>query len=122
MEAKNKGFSLLWIILKTICSSPKGPSLISFCRMGPSTPSLTSRPEVGTYVLTSEKAEFNTVPYGSFTFFLAFFISNSRNTHFFEKYIRIKIEGHKIFVLLSILSPKLDEVNASYACKSNSIL
>ncbi len=42
--------------------------------------------------------------------------------HFFEKYIRIKIENHKILVLMSILSLKLDEINASYACKYNSIL
>ncbi len=37
--------------------------------------------------------------------------------HFFEKYIRIKIENHKILVLISKLSPKLDEVNASYPCE-----
>ncbi len=50
------------------------------------------------------------------------FVTYSKNTHFFEKCIRIKIEEHKIFVLMSILSPKLDEVNANYPCKYNSIL
>ncbi len=35
--------------------------------------------------------------YGTFTFFS----TNSRNTHFFEKYVRIKIPEHKIFVLMS---------------------
>ncbi len=42
--------------------------------------------------------------------------------HFFEKYIRIKIENYKILVLMSKLSLKLDEVNASYPYKCNSIL
>ncbi len=42
--------------------------------------------------------------------------------HFFEKCIRIKIEDHKILVLMNKRSPKLDEINASYACKYNSIL
>ncbi len=36
---------------------------------------------------------------------------------FFEKYIRIKIENHKILVLMSKLSPKSDEINTSYPCK-----
>ncbi len=53
---------------------------------------------------------------------LYFFRANSRNTHFFEKYIIIKIEDRKILVLMSKLSPKLDEVNASYPYKYNSIL
>ncbi len=30
--------------------------------------------------------------------------------HFFEKYIRIKIENQKILILMSKLSPKLDEL------------
>ncbi len=34
--------------------------------------------------------------------------------HFFEEYVRIKIEEHKIFILTSILSLNLAEVNASY--------
>ncbi len=42
--------------------------------------------------------------------------------HFFAKYVRIKIEYHTILVLMNKLSPKLDEINASYACKYNSIL
>ncbi len=43
--------------------------------------------------------------------------------HFFEKYVSIKIENQKILVLMSKLSPKLDEVNASYPCKYiNSVL
>ncbi len=42
--------------------------------------------------------------------------------HFLEKYITIKIKDYKILVRMSILSSKLDEVNASYACKYNSIL
>ncbi len=41
--------------------------------------------------------------------------------HFFEKYVKIQIEDHKILVLMNKLSPKLDEINASYARKSNSI-
>ncbi len=32
--------------------------------------------------------------------------------HFFKKYIGIKIEDIKILVLISKLSPKLDEINA----------
>ncbi len=39
--------------------------------------------------------------------------------YFFEKFVRIKIEDHKIPVLMSRLLPKLDEVNASYPCKCN---
>ncbi len=46
--------------------------------------------------------------------FLTFFSANLRNTS--ESKLKI------IKVLLSILSPKLDEVHASYACKNNSIL
>ncbi len=42
--------------------------------------------------------------------------------HFFEKYVRIKIKAHIILVQLSKLSLKLNEVNANYACKLNSIL
>ncbi len=42
--------------------------------------------------------------------------------HFFEEYIRIKIEEHKILILTSIPSPNLAEVNASYTYKYNSIL
>ncbi len=34
--------------------------------------------------------------------------------HFFEKYVRIKIENHKIVFLMSNVRPKLDEVNAGY--------
>ncbi len=34
----------------------------------------------------------------------------------------MKIEDHEILVLMSKLTLKLDEVNASYACKYNSIL
>ncbi len=34
--------------------------------------------------------------------------------HFFEKYVRIKIEDHKILILRSKVSPKLDEVNTNY--------
>ncbi len=34
---------------------------------------------------------------------------------FFEKYLRIKIEKHKILVLMSKLSQKLDEVITSYS-------
>ncbi len=41
---------------------------------------------------------------------------------FLEKYVRIKIGDHKILVLMSQLSSKLDKVNASYACKYNSVL
>ncbi len=37
--------------------------------------------------------------------------------HSFKKYVRIKIENQKILVLMSKLSPKLDQVNASYPCK-----
>ncbi len=40
--------------------------------------------------------------------------------HFFKKYVRIRIKDH--LVQISILSLKLDEGNASYACKYNSIL
>ncbi len=36
---------------------------------------------------------------------------------FFEKYVRIKIEDHKILVLMSKLSQKLDKINVSYPCK-----
>ncbi len=46
-----------------------------------------------------------------------FFSANSRNTHFLEKYVRIKIEEYKILVLTSKLSQKLDEINVSYPCK-----
>ncbi len=53
---------------------------------------------------------------------LHFFSANSRNTHSLDKYVRIKIEDHKILVVTSMRSSKLDEVNASYACKCNSIL
>ncbi len=42
--------------------------------------------------------------------------------HFFEKYVRIKIEDHKILLLLNKRSPKFDEINASYACKYNLVL
>ncbi len=42
--------------------------------------------------------------------------------HFFEKYAKIKIEDHKILVRINKLSPKFDEINASYTCKCNSIL
>ncbi len=42
--------------------------------------------------------------------------------HFFEKYLEIKIKDHKILVLMSRPSSKLDEINASYASKYNSIL
>ncbi len=38
-------------------------------------------------------------------------------THFLEKYVRIKIENHKILILISKLSPKLDEVNTGYLSK-----
>ncbi len=41
---------------------------------------------------------------------------------FFEKYVRIKIENYKIVFLMSNIPPKLDEVNAGYPCKYNSIL
>ncbi len=41
---------------------------------------------------------------------------------FFKKHVRIKNENHKIPVLMSKLSPKLDEVNTSYPCKYNSTL
>ncbi len=37
--------------------------------------------------------------------------------HFFKKYVRIKIKDYKILIRMSKLSPKLDEVNVSYACK-----
>ncbi len=53
---------------------------------------------------------------------LHFFSPNWRNTHSFEKYVRIKIVDHKILILMSKLSPKLDEINASYPCKYNLIL
>ncbi len=65
-----------------------------------------------------EKAEFFSLLWD----FHIFFITYSRIVHFFEKYVRIKIEDHKILVLMSILLPKLDEVNTSYVCKYNSIL
>ncbi len=42
--------------------------------------------------------------------------------HFFEKYLRIKIEDRKILVLMNILLRKLDEINVSYVCKYNIIL
>ncbi len=42
--------------------------------------------------------------------------------HFLEKYVTTKIKDHKILVQMSILSSKLDEVNASYVCKYSSIL
>ncbi len=42
--------------------------------------------------------------------------------HSSEKDVRIKIEDQKIPFLMSKLSPKLDEVNASYPRKYNSIL
>ncbi len=42
--------------------------------------------------------------------------------HSFKKYFRIKIEDDKILVLTNKLSPKFDKINASYACKYNSIL
>ncbi len=42
--------------------------------------------------------------------------------HFYEKYVRIKIEDHKILVLVSNLLPKLFEVNTSYPWKYNSML
>ncbi len=53
---------------------------------------------------------------------LYFFSANVKNTYSFEKYVRVKIEDHKILVLMSKLSPKFDEVNASYPCKYNSVL
>ncbi len=34
--------------------------------------------------------------------------------HSFEKYVIIKIKNHKILVLMSIRSPKLDKIDASY--------
>ncbi len=40
----------------------------------------------------------------------------------FSKCVRIKIKYHKICVRMSILLSMLDKVNASYACKYNSIL
>ncbi len=49
------------------------------------------------------------------------FLVLTREIHIFEKYVRIKIEGGKILVLTIILSSKLNEVNASYPCKYNSI-
>ncbi len=49
-------------------------------------------------------------------------IAYLRNTNYFEKYVRIKIEDHKILVLMCQLSPKFDEVKASYPCEYNSIL
>ncbi len=69
-------------------------------------------------VMLYEKAEFNTVSNGIRTFFVTY----SSYTHCFEKYVTIKIEDNKILVLMSILLPKLDDVNASYPCKYNSIL
>ncbi len=51
-----------------------------------------------------------------------YFINLLHNYVFFEKYIRIKIEDHKILVLISKVSPKSDEVNASYLQKYNLIL
>ncbi len=42
--------------------------------------------------------------------------------HFLEKYATIKIKDRKILVRMSILSSELDEINASYAYKYNSIL
>ncbi len=41
---------------------------------------------------------------------------------FSGKYLRIKVEDHKMLVLVSKLSPKLLELNASYPCKYTSIL
>ncbi len=71
--------------------------------------------KLGIYLAMSEMAEYN-------TFLNFFFSANSRNTHFFEKYVRIKIGDHKILVLMRILLLKLDEVNVTYACNYNSIL
>ncbi len=51
-----------------------------------------------------EKAEFNTVSYETFTFFVTYW----RNIHFFEKYVRIKIENSKILVLISKILLKFD--------------
>ncbi len=42
--------------------------------------------------------------------------------HFLEKYVTIKIKDYKILLRMSILSSKLNKVNASYVCKYNSIL
>ncbi len=42
--------------------------------------------------------------------------------HFLKKCVTFKIKNHKILVGMSILSKKLDEVNARCACKYNSIL
>ncbi len=39
-----------------------------------------------------------------------------------EQYVRMKIEDHKILLLMNKLSPNLDEINASYVCKYNSVL
>ncbi len=46
-----------------------------------------------------------------------YFINLPRNYALFEKCVRIKIKNHKIFILMSKRSPKLDKVNASYSCK-----
>ncbi len=39
-----------------------------------------------------------------------FVSANSRNPHFFKKYVRIKIKEQKIYVLMSRLSQKFDEI------------
>ncbi len=41
--------------------------------------------------------------------------------HFFEKYVIIRIEDHEILFLMSKLSSKLNEVNASYPHKYNEL-
>ncbi len=54
-----------------------------------------------------EKVEINTFSYGTFTFSCLLL----EKYVIFEKYARIKIEDHKILVLMSVRSPKLDEIN-----------
>ncbi len=41
---------------------------------------------------------------------------------FFEKYLRIMIEDHKILVLVSECSRKLNEINVSYPYKYKSVV
>ncbi len=51
-----------------------------------------------------------------------YFVNLPHNYAFFQKIRQNQIEDHKILILMNNLSPKLDEINASYACKYNSIM
>ncbi len=71
-------------------------------------------------VNASYVCEYNSIPW-DFHVFHSISSIYHLITHFFEKYVRIKIEDHKILALMKKLSLTLDEINTSYVCKYNSI-